>query len=143
MHIAERRQRAIAGNTLRNMRITHRSTCTINEGHRIGFLLAHPYQRHRRYSQNLQSVPKYITASNKAFGKNTAHITIMAITGMGNRPLRPSATFVRGNKFVVVAIEYFTRWIEAKPLENTTSESVKNSSGRTLFADSECLEPSL
>ena len=31
----------------------------------------------------------------------------------------------RGNKFVVVAIEYFTRWIEAKPLATITSEIVK------------------
>jgi len=30
-----------------------------------------------------------------------------------------------GNKFIVVAIEYFTRWIEAKPLATITSESVK------------------
>ena len=30
-----------------------------------------------------------------------------------------------GNKFAVVAIEYFTRWIEAKPLATITSEIVK------------------
>ena len=30
-----------------------------------------------------------------------------------------------GNKFVVVAIEYFTRWIKAKPLAKITSETVK------------------
>jgi hypothetical protein len=30
-----------------------------------------------------------------------------------------------GNKFTVVAIEYFTKWIEAKPLTTITSESVK------------------
>ena len=30
-----------------------------------------------------------------------------------------------GNKFVVVAIEYFTRWIEAKPLATITSKTVK------------------
>jgi hypothetical protein len=30
-----------------------------------------------------------------------------------------------GNKFAVVAIEYFTRWIKAKPLATITSKSVK------------------
>ena len=37
-------------------------------------------------------------------------------------PLPPSQG---GNKFVVVVIEYFTRWIEAKPLATITSETVK------------------
>jgi len=30
-----------------------------------------------------------------------------------------------GNKFAVVAIKYFTRWIEAKPLATITSETIK------------------
>ena len=37
-------------------------------------------------------------------------------------PLPPSQ---EGNKFAVVAIEYFTRWIEAKPLATITSKTVK------------------
>ena len=43
-------------------------------------------------------------------------------------PLPPSQG---ENKFAVVAIEYFPRWIEAKPLATITLEIVKNSSGRT------------
>jgi hypothetical protein len=30
-----------------------------------------------------------------------------------------------GNKFAVIAIEYFTRWIEAKPLVTIMSKYVK------------------
>jgi IS30 family transposase len=37
-------------------------------------------------------------------------------------PLPPSQG---GNKFVVVTVEYFTRWIEAKALATITSELVK------------------
>jgi hypothetical protein len=37
-------------------------------------------------------------------------------------PLPPSQG---GNKFAVFAIEYFTRWIKAKPLASITSNAVK------------------
>ena len=37
-------------------------------------------------------------------------------------PLPPSQG---GNRFIVVAVEYFTRWIEAKPLAKITSETVR------------------
>jgi transposase InsO family protein len=37
-------------------------------------------------------------------------------------PLPPSQG---GNKFAVIAIEYFTRWIETKPLATITLESVR------------------
>ena len=37
----------------------------------------------------------------------------------------PMPTAQGGNKFTVVAIEYFTRWMEAKPLATITSETIK------------------
>jgi len=37
----------------------------------------------------------------------------------------PMPTAQGGNKFAVVAIEYFTRWIEAKPLATITSETIR------------------
>jgi hypothetical protein len=49
----------------------------------------------------------------------------MATPKMGYGPGWPSATFARGNKFAVVTIEYFTRWIEAKTLASITSDAVK------------------
>jgi len=44
---------------------------------------------------------------------------------MGNGPGRTDANCPGGNKFTVIAIEYFTRWIEAKPLATITSETIK------------------
>jgi hypothetical protein len=50
-------------------------------------------------------------------------------------PLPPA----QGNlKYVVVAVEYFSKWIEAKPLATITLAMVQNSSGRILFVASVC-----
>ena len=70
-------------------------------------------------------MPDHIPSPVKAFGSRIAHPTHLAITKMGHGPGWPTTTFTRGNKFAVVAIEYFTRWIEAKPLATITSEAVK------------------
>jgi hypothetical protein len=86
-------------------------------------------------------MPGHIPSPVKAFGSSTAHPTHLAITKMGYGSGWPSTTFARGNKFVVVAIEYFTRWIEARPLAPITSEIVKKSFGRTQSAGLEYQKP--
>jgi hypothetical protein len=68
---------------------------------------------------------EHLPTSIKAFGNNAAYPTHLAAAKMGHGPCRPITTFTRGNKFTVVAIEYFIRWIEAKPLATITSESVR------------------
>jgi hypothetical protein len=40
-------------------------------------------------------------------------------------------TLAQGNyTFAIVAVEYFTKWVEAKPITNITSSTVQNSSGK-------------
>ena len=70
-------------------------------------------------------MPEQLPTPVKAFGHNTTHSTHLATTKMGHGPCWAIATFARRNKFAVVAIEYFTRWIEAKPLATIMSGSMK------------------
>jgi hypothetical protein len=55
-------------------------------------------------------------------------------------PLPPA----QGNlKYVVVAVDYFSKWIEAKPLDTITLAQYKNSFGNILFVAPACKRPSL
>jgi len=38
-------------------------------------------------------------------------------------------------KFFIVGIDYFTKWIEAKPLATITNSRSNSSYGKTLYAD--------
>ena len=70
-------------------------------------------------------MPYHIPTPVQTFDCSTTHPTHLAITKMGYGPSWPTTTFIGGNKFAVVASEYFTKWIEAKPLATITSETVK------------------
>jgi hypothetical protein len=52
----------------------------------------------------------------------TAHL---AVAKVGPRFARPTSTSTRKLKYVVVAVEYFSKWIEAKPLATITSVTVQ------------------
>jgi hypothetical protein len=50
----------------------------------------------------------------------------------------------QGNfKFVVVAIEYFTKWIEARPLASITSTTIRKFFWQKSYVDLECPKSSL
>jgi len=70
-------------------------------------------------------MPDHIPSPVKAFGSTIAHSTHLAIAKMGMDLVGPLPPSQGGNKFKVVAIEYFTRWIEARQLATITLETVK------------------
>ena len=51
--------------------------------------------------------------------------------------LGPFPLAIRQMKFLVVAIEYFTKWVEAEPVAHITAQKVEHSSGRTSSVASE------
>ena len=73
----------------------------------------------------MPSMLEHLPTSVKTFDYSKTHHTHLAHVEMGHGPSWAVTTITRGNKFVVVAIEYFTRWIEAKSLATITSETVK------------------
>jgi transposase InsO family protein len=56
---------------------------------------------------------------------NTIDPTNLAIAKMGPRFVRTAPTSARNLKYVVVVVEYFSKWIEAKPLATITLATVQ------------------
>jgi len=125
MHIIERRHRVASRNTLRNLRVAHWLKSIISKDNKAGFLLANAYTRCRTNSQNMQSMPNILSRAVKYIVGDPAYTSDMAAAKMGHGPGRPITPSQGGNRFAVVAVEYFTRWIEAKPLAKITSETVR------------------
>ena len=87
----------------------------------IGLHTSKTQKRLSRYA----SMPDHLPTLVKTFSYCTTHPTHLAPAKMGHGHGWAATTIIRGNKFAIVAIEYFTRYIEAKPLTTITSETVK------------------
>jgi hypothetical protein len=70
-------------------------------------------------------MPKLCTTIVKTFDRVIAHPTTWPLQRWGMDLVGPLPPSQGGNKFVVVTVEYFTRWIEAKPLVSITLKIVK------------------
>ena len=68
---------------------------------------------------------KVLTKYSISVPTNSAHHTIVAIVEMGIDIVGPLTTAQGNYKFVMVAEEYFTKRIEAKPLVNIVAEGLK------------------
>ena len=53
-------------------------------------------------------------------GKTDLHSQSMALRQMGDRPNRTIAPCTWGLRFAIVAVDYYTKWAEAKALTTTT-----------------------
>jgi hypothetical protein len=63
--------------------------------------------------------------SAKAWGSITAHHSYLAITALGMDIIGPLPTTQGNFKFAVVEVEYFTKWIEARPVATITLATIR------------------
>jgi hypothetical protein len=63
--------------------------------------------------------------SEATFVSHAADTAYLAITKMGPGFFRSTSTGTSNLKYVVVAVEYFSKWIEANPLATITSATVQ------------------
>jgi hypothetical protein len=90
-----------------------------------GFLLANGDKGCGPHRQNLQSLPIRSKASTKAWRAIAAYYAYLAVATLGNGYCWPLPTAQGNFKFAVVVVEYFTKWIEARPLATITSTTIR------------------
>jgi hypothetical protein len=87
--------------------------------------LANGDQRCRAHCQDLQSLPVRSKASSKAWGSITAHHAHLAVTTLGNGHRWATPNSPRQLQVRCGHVEYFTKWIEARPLSTITSTTIR------------------
>jgi hypothetical protein len=68
---------------------------------------------------------KVFTENSDTISTILAHHTFMATVEMGIDIVDPLTTAQENYKYAVVAVEYFTKWIEAKSLVNIAAAGLK------------------
>nr|GEZ12542.1 reverse transcriptase domain-containing protein [Tanacetum cinerariifolium] len=95
------------------------------KGHSTRILLANDASGRKRRNMQVRFMPKPLSnpqASQNVddFNHGTLSILLVGMDVLGPLPEAP-----RKVKFVIMAVDYFTKWIEAKPLARTTGKEVK------------------
>jgi hypothetical protein len=78
-----------------------------------------------RFGSKVRKLPKMCKRSEATFVIDSADTTNLVIAKMGLDLLGPLPPAQGNLRYVVVAVEYFSKWIEAKPLATITSATVQ------------------
>jgi hypothetical protein len=123
MHSTRARHWAHEINLQRNVRITHCSHSW--KGFQVGFLLADGNQRRRADSQTCKAC-QFAAKHQRRLGALSQLITpTWPLQRWGIDIVGPLPTTQSNFKFAVVALEYFTKWIEARPIATITSATIR------------------
>ena len=110
----------------------HRSSDLSRKNLEEGVLLAHNAQRRDRTGQKMQSLSRACQDLSSPISADVSHKPL-AFSAMGARHIG-TPTIGRGQcKFIIVAVDYFTKWAEAKPLATITEQKVRNFIWRSII----------
>jgi hypothetical protein len=123
--IQNRRYRTDEGDTCRIVWIPYWVQTSSGKSFPTRILLAEGSFGRNRFGSKVRKLPKMCKRSEATFVIDSADTTNLVIAKMGLDLLGPLPPAQGNLRYVVVAVEYFSKWIEAKPLATITSATVQ------------------
>ena len=115
------------------MQKSHRSSSVGGKSLKTGILLAHNAQRRERTSQEIQN----LSGARQNLSPPVRSIDVshnpMALSVVGLDILGPLLIGTGQFKFIIVAVDYFTKWAEAEPLATITEQKICNFVWRSII----------
>ena len=108
------------------MQKSHRSSSLGRKGLETRILLAYNTQRCNRPSQEMQDLPGARQDLTPPIRTLDVNHKPLAFQQWGLDILGPSAPWEGPCKFIIVAVDYFTKWVEAEPLATIIEQKIRN-----------------
>ena len=115
------------------MRKPHLSSGISGKGLKAGILLAHDTQRRNRPGQEMQDLPGARQDLTPPIGALDVSHKPLTFPTMGLDILGPLPLGKGQCKFIIVAVDYFTKWAEAEPLATITEQKIRNFVWRAII----------
>jgi hypothetical protein len=125
MLIQNRMYRTDEGDTCRIVWIPHWVQTSFKKGFLTRILLAEGTFGRSRFDSKVRKFPKKCKRSEATLVIDSANTTNLVVAKMGPGSARPTSTSAGQLEICHGAVEYFSKWIEAKPLATITSATVQ------------------
>ena len=115
------------------MRESYRSSSISKKGLETGILLAYNTQRRNRPSKEVQNLPRARQDLTPPIRTLNVNHKPLALPTMGFGYTGTSAPGKSQCKFIIVTVDYFTKWAEAEPLATITEQKIRNFVWRAII----------